>query len=291
MLKKSFLTVLLACVTLAAGAFEYYIESGKYRMKISESEKHTIRDMVWNRSAICVGADYYGAVVSPARGINIGAGQRKETNKEKLLACKITCDGKVVEPKHNTRIKGNKITIEKISMFDKLLFLTRLELTPEGFAESCRFVATAEQRISSFYAHIYCFNKDVSEFLAFTEDNYDITGKFDKPGQWHVSSEVKSLSLYNEKNKKGVTLYYPQVIPGADRNAAVWERSNTKKFYMMTKLDKVIPANWESRTYSVVLRCFEAASAKDFPAAAKAAAEAAGKIKLADLPKPELPKK
>ena len=86
--------------------------------------------------------------------------------------------------------------------------------------------------------------------------SYDITGKFNKPGQWHVSSEVKSLSLYNEKNKKGVTLYYPQVIPGADRNAAVWERSNTKKFYMMTKLDKVIPANWESRTYSVVFPLF-----------------------------------
>ena len=32
MLKKSFLTVLLACVTIAAGAFEYNIESGKYRM-------------------------------------------------------------------------------------------------------------------------------------------------------------------------------------------------------------------------------------------------------------------
>ena len=38
MLKKSFLTVLLACVTIAAGAFEYYIESGKYRMKISETD-------------------------------------------------------------------------------------------------------------------------------------------------------------------------------------------------------------------------------------------------------------
>ena len=294
MLKK-FLLALIACSAITASAsYEYYIESGKYRVKISAIEKHTVRDMVWDRTAICVGADFYGAVVSPARGINIGAGQRKPETQEKLLAVKVTCDGKEVTPKQNMRIKGNRIVIEKLSMFDKLLFNTQLELTADGFRESSRFVATAEQKINLFYAHIYCFNKAFSEYYALTEDDYDITGKFNVPGQkdtWHVNSEVKCLALYDESAKKGVLLYYPQVIPGASRNAAIWEKSNTKKFYMMTKLDKVIPANWESRTYSVVLRCFEAASAKDFPAAAKAAAEAAGKIKLADLPKPELPKK
>ena len=168
MFKKLCLTAMLIGFTAAVGAFEYYIESGKYRLKISETEKHTVRDMVWNRSPICVGADYYGAVLSPARGINIGAGQRKEENKEKLLACKVSCDGKVVAPKQNMRIKGRRITIEKLSMFDKLLFATCLELTPEGFVESCRFVATAEQRVNVFYAHVYCFNKNFSEFLAFT---------------------------------------------------------------------------------------------------------------------------
>lgn len=288
------LTAVAAASIFTANAFEYYIASGNYRIKVSAREKHTIRDLIWKRSPICVGADYYGAVFSPARGINIGAGQKKAEYQEKLLECKVTCDGKTVVPAKNMQIKGKKIVIEKLSMFDKLLFRTRLELTPEGFTESCRFVATAAQKVNIFYAHVYCFNKNFTEFYALGEDDYDITGKFNQPGKtntWHVESEVKSLTLYNEKTKKAVMLYYPEIIPGTSRNAAIWERSNTKKFYMMTKLDKMLPVNWESRTYTVLVRCFDAANPAALPAAVKSTSAAAAKYKAAELAKPVMPAK
>ena len=38
MLKKLFSALLLAGCILTANAYEYYIESGKYRMKISETD-------------------------------------------------------------------------------------------------------------------------------------------------------------------------------------------------------------------------------------------------------------
>ena len=155
---KNLLVLLIVISGMGAGAYEYFLESGDYRIRINEKYKHTIREVVWKKHVLATQTGYYGAILCPASGKYIGAGH-KEGGAEKLLSVKVTCDGKEVTPAAKAVFKGSKLTVEKLSMFDKLLFRVLLELTPEGLVETKRFVATADQNMHLYYAHIYCFNK------------------------------------------------------------------------------------------------------------------------------------
>ena len=296
-MKKYLLTMLLAAIGVYAGAYEYFMESGDYRIRINEKYKHTIREVVWKGNVLATQSGYYGAILCPASGKYIGAGHT-EGGAEKVLSVKVTCDGKEVTPAAKAVFKGSRVTVEKLSMFDKLLFRIVLELTPEGLVETKRFVATAEQNVHLFYAHIYCFGKGFTDYYALTEDNKVVSGKFELPRDnpkarktsWKVRKNVKYIAEYDAAKKIGVVLWYPEIIKGITHKAAIWECPWAyMKFYMMTALPKKIAANWESPVYTVILRGFAAETLEAFPEAVKKEALAAEKIKFVQVTKPVMP--
>ena len=296
---KNLLVLLTVISGMGAGAYEYFLESGDYRIRINEKYKHTIREVVWKKHVLATQTGYYGAILCPAAGKYIGAGH-KEGGAEKLLSVKVTCDGKEVTPAAKAVFKGSKVTVEKLSMFDKLLFRVLLEVTPEGLVETKRFVATADQKVHLYYAHIYCFGKNFTDYYALSDKNKVIAGKFELPRDnpksrktaWKVNSNVKYVAEYDAAKKIGVMLWYPEIIKGASRKATIWECPWAyMKFYMMTALPKNIPSAWESPTYTVILRGLEAATLADFPAAVQKEAAAAEKIKFTELTKPVMPEK
>ena len=297
MLKKFLIVFFAAVGILPLTAYDYFMESGDYRVRISEKYKHTIREVIWKGYKLATQTGYCGAILCPATGKYIGAGHT-EGGSEKVLSVKVLCDGKEVVPAANAAVKGGKVVVEKLSMFDKLLFRVVLELTPEGLIESKRFVATADQKVHLFYAHIYCFNKDFTDYYALTAQNKVVSGKFELPrdnpkarkSAWKVNKEVKYVAEYDAAKNVGVVLYYPTVIKGAMRNATIWECPWAyMKYYMMTALPKLIAANWESPTYAVAVRGFAAKSLDEFPAAVKAEAAKAAEIKFPVLEKPVMP--
>lgn len=299
MLKKVLFTAIAASCVLPLAAYDYFMESGDYRVRISEKYKHTIREIVWKGHKLVTQTGYCGAILCPASGKYIGAGHT-EGGAEKVLNVKVTCDGKEVVPAANAAVKGGKVVIEKLSMFDKLLFRIVLELTPEGLVESKRFVATAEQKVHLFYAHIYCFNKNFTDYYALTAKDKVVSGKFELPrdnpkarkSAWKVNSEVKYVGEYDSAKNVGVVLYYPTVIKGTSRKAAIWECPWAyMKYYMMTALPKQIAANWESPTYAVAVRGFAGKSLAEFPALVKEEAAKAAEIKFPELAKPVMPEK
>ena len=304
MSKKLLTALFMAALSLQLGAYEYFMESGDYRVRISAKFKHTIRQIVWKKFEIGRPTGYYGAILVPKPGKFIGAGHT-EGGMEEVLAVKIDCDGKSLEPAPRLVLKGKKITVDKISRFANLLFNIRLELTPEGLIETKRFVALAEQKIHLFYAHIYCFNKSFTDYYALSDTGKVISGKFSLPKldklpkdrknlkkAWHVRSDVRYTSEYDAAAKKGVLLYYPQVIKGKLHKSTFWEVPYAyMKYYMVTDVPGVVPANWESPTYTVAVRCFEAATIEEMPQAVKDNAEIASKFQYPALAKPELPKK
>jgi len=297
---KNILTVAfaVACAWQSA-AYDYFLESGDYRVRINEKYKHTIREIVWNKYSIVTRTGYCGAILCPAAGKYIGAGHT-EGGAEKVLSVKVTCDGKEVIPAAKAVFKGGKVVVEKLSMFDKLLFRVVLELTPEGLIESKRFVATAPQKAHLFYAHIYCFNKNFTDYYALTAQNKVVSGKFELPRDnpkarktaWKVNNEVQYVAEYDEAKNVGVMLYYPTVIKGAARKATIWECPWAyMKYYMMTALPKMIAENWESPTYAVAVRGFAGKSLEGFPAMVKEQAAKAAEMKFPNLEKPVMPEK
>lgn len=299
MLKKHLTIVFAAICALSLPAYDYFMESGDYRVRISEKYKHTVREVIWKKNQLVTQTGYCGAILCPASGKYIGAGHT-EGGSEKVLSVRVTCDGKEFVPAAKAVFKGGKVVVEKLSMFDKLLFRIVLELTSEGLIESKRFVATAEQKVHLFYAHIYCFNKGFTDYYAITAADKVISGKFELPRDnpkarktaWKVNSEVKYVAEYDEAKNVGVILYYPTVIKGASRKATIWECPWAyMKYYMMTALPKLITENWESPTYAVVMRGFSGKSPADFPALVKEQAAKAAEIKFPNLEKPVMPEK
>ncbi|MBQ9336770.1 MAG: hypothetical protein IJS14_05680 [Lentisphaeria bacterium] len=290
---KTLIFTAMILMAAAASAFEYDLVSGDYRITVTESIKHTIRKIAWKGYTAGTPTGYYGAIVVPAQGKYIGAGH-KEGGAEVMLSCTVTCDGKAVVPEAKMEIKGQRITVEKISRFDHCLFRILLVLTPEGLIETKRFITEAEQPFHLFYAHIYCFDRDMTDYFALKANGKTARGHFEKKQKytWHVNSEVKYLAEYNAAQKKGVMLYYPEVIAGAVRKATIWEvwngpdKPGYNKFYMMTKVPKKAPAGWKSPTYTVILRGFEAEDADGMQAAVEKEAEAAAKIAVEPLPEP-----
>ena len=278
-------------MTTAASAFEYDLVSGDYRITVTEKVKHTIRKIAWKGYTAGTPTGYYGAIVMPAPGKYIGAGH-KEGGSEVMLSVNVTCDGKTVVPEAGMEIKGQHIVVEKISRFDHCLFRIQLILTPEGLIETKRFIAEADQKFHLFYAHIYCFDKDMTDYFALKANGKTVQGHFakNKKYDWHVNSDVKYIAEYNAAQKKGVMLYYPEVIPGAARKATIWEVLNGyNKFYMMAKVPKDVSAGWKSPTFTVILRGFEAENADGMQTAVEKEAEAAAKITVEPLPEPAVP--
>ncbi len=278
-------------MTSIASAFEYDLVSGDYRVTVTEKVKHTIRKIAWKGYTLATPTGYYGAIVMPAPGKYIGAGH-KEGGTENVLSVTVTCDGKTVVPEAKMEIKGECITVEKISRFDRCLFRIRLVLTPEGLIETKRFIAEADQNFHLFYAHIYCFDKEMTDYFALKADGKTVRGRFEKKQKydWHVNSEVKYVAEYNAGQKKGAMLYYPEIIPGTARKATIWEVLNGyNKCYMMAKVPKKVSAGWKSPTFTVILRGFEAENADGMPAAVEKEADAAAKIRIEPLPEPAVP--
>ncbi len=288
---KTLLFTAMILMTTAASAFEYDLVSGDYRVTVTEKVKHTIRKIAWKGYTLATPTGYYGAIVMPAPGKYIGAGH-KEGGTEAVLAVSVTCDGKTVVPEAKMEIKGQRIMVEKVSRFDHCLFRVRLILTPDGLIETKRFIAEADQDFHLFYAHIYCFDKDMTDFCALKADGKTVRGHFAKKQKydWHVNSEVRYVAEYNAAQKKGAVLYYPEIIPGTARKGTIWEVLNGyNKFYMMTKVPKKVPAGWKSPAYTVILRGFEAENADTMQTAVAKEAEAAAKITVDPLPEPVIP--
>ena len=285
-MRKTFLGTLcflgIACTALCAE--NYTLISGDYKILISARYKHTIRSVEWRGYQIGTPSGFYGTVVIPGPGKYIGAGHT-EGGIEDVKSISVICDGEKADPETATVIQGKKIVVEKISQYDNALFRIRLELTPEGLIETKRFVTQADQNFHLFYAHIFCFDKATTDYLAKTESDKLVTGKFTgERVAWHVNSNVKYVVQYNAPKKSAVMLYYPTVIEGAVRKACIWEVPKAyNKYYMMTKVPKVAPAGWQSPVYTVILRCFESASAEELPAKAESEAAAAAQIPVDEL--------
>ena len=300
-MKKFLLAVLALFFVSQASAYNYFISSGDYRIMISGKFKHTIRQIMWRGFEIGRPSGYYGAILAPQPGKFIGAGHT-EGGQEKVLSFKVTCDGKDVAPQNKMVVNGKKVTVEKISMFDKLLFSIRLELTADGLVETKRFIATADQDVHLFYAHIFCFNKSFTDYYALTDKGEDVIGRFtlEKPARmpkdpkerkraWHVRKSVKYIGEYDAAAKKGVLLYYPEIIPGKGHKSAFWEVPYAyMKYYMMVDVPKLVPAGWESPVYTVVVRCFAADNAATVPQIIRQQAAVAAKVTFELPAKPQL---
>jgi Glycoside hydrolase 123, N-terminal domain/Concanavalin A-like lectin/glucanases superfamily len=202
---------------------------------------------------------FYSTVMATAPGKYIGGGHT-QGGEEKVLSVELLADGKIITPKIGT-ITAEHFLLRKVSMFDKLKFMSEITLTPEGIIESKNFIATADQPMHLMFIYLLCLNKDMTEWRAETGEGKIMSGKFDGDftgkARWLLQKDIKWGAEYNSNSKQGVLLYYPKPSAGMGRRSSFWEVKNTyNKYYLMLKTPKSYAANYQSPTYTMVLKGF-----------------------------------
>ena len=284
---KTLLFLSCSCAVSAA-AVEYTLESGDYSIRFSGELRQTVRSIRYRSYEIGTRTGFYGTVMAPERGKFIGAGHT-EGGAEKVLQWSLLADGKAVEPKNNEVLRAGKFVLEKVSQFDNVLFRVRIVLTPEGFLEQKRFITLAEQKFHLLYVNLFCWNKATTDWFARTAKGTLESGSFrQEKVVWHLQKEIRWTAIYDAGAKKGVLLYYPEVIKGSIRKACYWEVPRAyNKFYMMAAFPGQCAKGWTSPVYSVFLRGFEARDAKACPAVLEKESDRIARMKFPALALPE----
>lgn len=281
--------LLLSCsCVLSAAAAEYTLESGDYSVRFSEELRHTVRSIRYRSYEIGTCTGFYGTVMAPDKGKYIGSGHT-EGGVEKVLQWNLLADGKPVEPKADEVLRAGKFVLEKVSRFDNALFRVRIELSPEGFLEQKRFLTVGEQKFHLLYVNLFCWNKATTDWFALTAQGAFESGAFrQEKVVWHLGKEIRWTAIYDASAKKGVLLYYPEVIRGSIRNACYWEVPRAyNKYYMMAAFPSQSAKGWTSPVYTVFLRGFEAPDAKACPSVLEKESALAARMKFPGLPLPE----
>lgn len=266
-------SIVIAMFTFAMSlaAYEYTLNVGDYKIKMTETGKHSIRSIDYKGYLLCPASGWNGNVLIPATGgTYIGAGHT-EGGTELIKELKVEVDGKDEQPAANAVFAGENIVIEKVSQLDKLLVRVRLIVTKDGIVEQKKFVATDTQNVFNFYIFQYCWDKMFSHWFAMTGDGRELSGEFThEKVQWHLNSDIKWLAEYNATTQKGVFCFFPKVIPGQSRKSTIWEVPKLyNKYYLFMKLPQVLPSGYASEEFTMLIRGFEAASAEQVPAILK----------------------
>ena len=157
MMKKVLFAAVAAVLAMQLPAYEYFLESGAYRVRINEKYKHTIREVVWQGKVLATQTGYYGAILCPASGKYIGAGHT-EGGAEKVLSVKVICDGKEVAFDLNNNIfsfetvEGKKYIIAKSADVCKL---------PKTNVEINRDMVMTREIILFIFHHSFPFVSDM----------------------------------------------------------------------------------------------------------------------------------
>lgn len=251
---------LLVFALQSADSKSIILRSGKYKVSIDTGLAWTIRSISYDGVEIGKSSGYYGTVFAPESGKYIGAGHA-EGGKETVRKIEFLCDSKLEEPKNGEIYAGEKLVLYKVSTFDKLLFQTRIELSPDGLVEQKRFIALEEQRVDLLYVNLFCWDFKTTEWCAMTVDEKFLSAFFDNDysgnNRWHLRADVKWAAVYDTVPQCAMLIFYPYSIKGKAFKSAFWQvRDRYNKYYLQADLPAVCQAGYISRIYTSIVKGF-----------------------------------
>ncbi|OQA88435.1 MAG: hypothetical protein BWY31_00298 [Lentisphaerae bacterium ADurb.Bin242] len=233
------------------------LESGPYRVKILEGQFFAAGQIFFNDVMICNNNGYNGSVFAPAGGKFIGAGHQ-EGGVEKLIAAELTADGRKINPLSGA-IRGEKLLFEKFSQLDRLKIVYRIELTPGQVNFSAQWEASADQPVSTFYVHQYCWSEKTTGWTARMRDGSRTAGEFKSDEGWHLNGPYWTswFSMYDPETQTGFVVALDDTTSSSG-NCRFWDRKIYHKLYYQPVLKPVIRAGEKSPFYRLMLRGFKA---------------------------------
>lgn len=261
--------------------------SGKYEINVSPKYKWTVRGISYSGIKMGLPSGYYGTVMAAKSGKYIGSGH-SEGGTEQIKNLTIEVDGQKIAPQPGVSLTGKKIVIYKESMFDKLLFQTRLELTADGLSEQKRFKALADQPVSVMYLTLLCWSRKTTDWLAEKQDGKVVAGTFgtDYKGKsrWHLMKDINWAAIYDRNQNCGMLIAHPSRLKSKNIKYCFWEVRNIyNKYYFQFDTPKIITKGYTSPISFLILQGFNA-SQEEWRSNAEQSAVPLMKLKPAKFP-------
>ena len=228
--------------------------------------------MKYDGTPLTVNAGGQGAVIN--NGDWIG-GAMKSGGEEQVEELTITSNRiELLDPEQATgedmTFEVADFTIKKTSTLATMRHTAETKLQDGVIVQTHSFEFTEEISLKSFYAFIYSFTPEMTNWIGEDQTGSVTSGEcageeghpFAKPAKW--------FALYNSVPGKGMAVHYQTQIPG---NTTIWDSSGYRKFYVQP-MNGVIAAGTKL-SYTIVMKPFSADDATWEATATATAAELA----------------
>ena len=259
-MKKSLVSLLAVFSMLSVFSADLILESGNYRVVFSDKpELYSITHIWYQNAELGTRSGFYGNILAPENGKYIGAGHT-EGGVEKLLECKLSVDGKDVEPGGKT-VKGGKLIFSKKSRLDHVLMHVIYTLTEDGLKIDKRFETLAEQPVYSLYLYQFCWNSCSTDYFFRRRNGTSATGKFQSNRKMCIYGEPEAycFAQYFPTFNLGVMNYLCGFGAYRGKNL-LWDCPNYHKYYFWLDLPEKLPAGYQSDGITMIVRAFDASS-------------------------------
>ena len=169
---------------------------------------------------------------------------------EKLVSAKITVDDTVPSKVTYAPVKGNKVVLERESIWGDVRLFVKYTVTATGLQWSIKYkLDSANKRPSYFYLYTMAWSNKTSEFM-YSRKGAVKTGKLTGSGAWVINGDVDYMALYNPAVKLAAVTKMITDVPGEMRKNAIWDHKSYHKYFMMHKRP-AWKAGYESPEYIV----------------------------------------
>ena len=201
----------------------FSVESDVLYVDFMEAWSWTIRNIRYMGDEIAGETGAHGSVVRVDTGTGpkdyhyIGTSHGFET----VRNFSILVDGKNQKYVLGKTCSGREVVVRKASNLGPLDHQMEITFPASGDCliekHSYKVVEDLTGRFTYLFAFMHCNNSALDQWLAVLPDGKELEGKLPNCGDGRLvlESDVKSLILYSQAMRKGVTFVYPQVYKGA----------------------------------------------------------------------------
>ncbi|MBQ6472728.1 MAG: hypothetical protein IJJ33_12150 [Victivallales bacterium] len=200
------------------------LESGPYRLTFWEKGKWRLSGFAFQGKELFVNSCS-------------SAGTRYEPfpkTPEQLQSVKLTVDGQVPAQVGGT-MKGEKLLLERDTIYGDLRLKSCYEVTPEGLTWRIRFkIVTAEKKAKYFWLYTLAWDKTFSDYR-YVKNGVTHAGQLTNSQKWFVNDKADALVMYNPTCETMVLTRPLTPIPTEVRHQAIWDELAYHKYYLQLK--------------------------------------------------------
>lgn len=237
---------------------EVTIRTRDLRVTLEAVSSWTVRSLDFRGTRLVRPAGGQGAVLQNPDGKWVGSAMQPKTS-EPVESIEITGGTVEKQTKNAVTVAGDRVTVRKQSTLGGLRHWADTVFEADRFVQHHRFEALAPVRPKAFYAFLYSFTPETTEWAAQPLNGQLRQGKFQQTGGHVPGVACQWLAQFDPKKGAGVLVYFQTPFANRGASTSFWDAKSYHKF-LASPFRGVIPKG-AKLDYTLVVQCFQAPAA------------------------------